>query len=198
MIFLLNFLPDWIFYASAFAGVIGTVLLILFGKLIPVQYKLGLQLLSAFLLVFGTFFIGGIFNEAEWQLKVKEMEVKVAQQELASSKVTTEIITKYIDRVKIVEGKTHEIIKKVPVYITKESDDKCTINNGFVSLHNSSASQTKVPNSSRDVNETASNVKLSAVATTISENYGTYYQVAEQLKALQDWINKQRELSDGS
>ena len=196
--FLLNFLPDWIFYASTFVGIIGTVLIISFGGLIPVQYKLGLQMLFVFLLAIGLFFIGGIFNEAEWQLKVKEIEVKVAQQELASSKVTTEVITKYIDRVKIVEGKTHEIIKKVPVYITKESDDKCTINNGFVSLHNSSASQTKIPDTSRDFNETASNVKLSTVATTISENYGTYYQVTEQLKALQDWINKQKELSDGS
>ena len=196
--FLLNFLPDWIFYASTFVGIIGTVLLILFGKLIPVQYKLGLQITFVFLLAIGLFFIGAISNEESWQLKVKEMEVKVAQQELAASEITTEVITKYIDRVKIVEGKTHEIIKKVPVYITKESDDKCTINNGFVSLHNSSASQTKIPDTSRDFNETASNVKLSTVATTISENYGTYYQVTEQLKALQDWINKQKELSDGS
>ena len=125
------------------------------------------------------------------------MEVKIAKQEVVAAEITPEVITKYIDRVKIVEGKTHEIIKKVPVYITKESDDKCTINNGFVSLHNSSASQTKIPDTSRDVNEGASNVKLSEVAVTVSENYGTYYQVVEQLKSLQSWINKQRELSDG-
>ena len=118
--FLLNFLPDWIFYASTFVGIIGTVLLILFGKLIPVQYKLGLQITFVFLLAIGLFFIGAISNEESWQLKVKEMEVKVAQQELAASEITTEVITKYIDRVKIVEGKTHEIIKKVPVYITFE------------------------------------------------------------------------------
>ena len=198
MIFLLNFLPDWIFYASAFAGVIGTVIVIVFNGLIPLPYKLGLQILSAFLLVAGTFFIGGMSNEAEWQLKVKQMEAEIAKKELEAEKITHEVVTKYVDRVKIVEGKTHEIIKKVPVYITKESDDKCTINNGFVSLHNSLASQTKVPNSSRDVNEGASDVKLSEVAITVSKNYGTYYQVVEQLKALQNWINKQKELSDGS
>ena len=196
--FLLNFLPDWIFYASAFVGVIGTVLIISFGNLIPIQYKLGLQMLFVILLAIGLFFIGAISNEESWQLKVKEMEVKIAKQEVVAAEITPEVITKYIDRVKIVEGKTHEIIKKVPVYITKESDDKCTINNGFVSLHNSSAGQTKIPDTTRDFNETTSNVKLSTVATTISENYGTYYQVVEQLKALQDWINKQKELSDGS
>jgi hypothetical protein len=194
---LLSWLPDWIFYASAFAGVIGTVLVISFGGLIPIQYKLGLQIISVFLLAIGLFFIGAISNEEQWKLKVNEMEVKVAKQEVAAAELTTEVITKYVDRVKIVEGKTREIIKKVPVYITKESDDKCAINNGFVSLHNSSASQTKIPDTTRDVNETASDVKLSTVATTITENYGTYYQVAEQLKSLQDWIKQQKDLDDG-
>ena len=195
--FFLTMLPEWLFYASAFAGVIGTVLVMVFGGLIPIQYKLGIQILSTFLLAIGLFFIGAISNEEKWQLKVNEMEVKVAKQEVASAELTTEVITKYVDRVKIVEGKTREIIKKVPVYITKESDDKCTINNGFVSLHNSSASQTKIPDTTRDVNETASDVKLSTVATTITENYGTYYQVAEQLKSLQDWIKQQKDLDDG-
>ena len=194
---LLSWLPDWIFYASAFAGVIGTVLVISFGGLIPIQYKLGLQIISVFLLAIGLFFIGAISNEEQWKLKVNEMEVKVAKQEVAAAELTTEVITKYVDRVKIVEGKTREIIKKVPVYITKQSDDKCAINNGFVSLHNSSASQTKIPDTTRDVNETASDVKLSTVATTITENYGTYYKVAEQLKSLQDWIKQQKDLDDG-
>lgn len=137
--FLLNFLPEWIFYALSLVGIIGTVLIISFGGLIPVQYKLGLQITFVFLLAIGLFFIGAISNEEKWQLKVKDMEIKIAQQEVAASEITTEVITKYVDRVKIVEGKTHEIIKKVPVYITKESDDKCTINNGFVTLINMAA-----------------------------------------------------------
>ena len=194
---ILSLLPDWIFYASAFAGVIGTVLVISFGGLIPIQYKLGLQIISVFLLAIGLFFIGAISNEEQWKLKVNEMEVKVAKQEVAASELTTEVITKYVDRVKIVEGKTREINKKVPVYITKESDDKCTINNGFVSLHNSSASNNEVPNSTGNFNEESTDVKLSTVATTITENYGTYYQVAEQLKSLQDWIKQQKDLDDG-
>lgn len=194
--FLLNFLPDWIFYTLCLVGIVGTVLIILFGVVIPLPYKLVLQILFVVLLVFSTYFIGAISNEAEWQLKVKQIEAEIAKKELEAEKISHEVVTKYIDRVKIVEGKTHEIIKKVPVYITKESDDKCTINNGFVSLHNSSASQTKIPDTPRDINEGASNVKLSEVAVTVSENYGTYYQVVEQVKSLQYWINKQRELNN--
>jgi hypothetical protein len=56
--------------------------------------------------------------------------------------------------------------------------------------------QTKIFDTSRDVNEGASNVKLSEVAITVSKNYGTYYQVVEQLKSLQEWIRKQKDLSD--
>lgn len=195
MIFLLNFLPDWLFYASAFVGGIGTILIVVFGGLIPSLYKVGLQVLSAFLLVAGTFFVGGISNEADWQLKVKQMEAEIIRKELEAEKITSEVVTKYVERIKIVEGKTHEIIKKVPVYITKESDDKCTINNGFVLLHDH-ASKNEVPDSSNGTNEESSNVKLSAVAETVSQNYGTYYQISEQLKSLQEWITKQKDLSD--
>jgi len=194
---LLSFLPDWIFYVITLLGVAGTVLVISFGRIIPIEYKLGIQILSAFLLVLGAFFVGGISNEADWQLKVKEMEAKVALQEARAAEITNEVVTKYVDRVKIVEGKTHEIIKKVPVYINKKSDDKCIVNNGAVILHNASASQTEVPNTSRTANEEASNVKLSEVVSTVSQNYGTYYQVSEQLKSLQEWIGNQKDLSDG-
>ena len=194
---LLSFIPDWIFYAITLLGVAGTVLVISFGWIIPIEYKLGIQILSAFLLVLGAFFVGGISNEAEWQLKVKEMEAKVAIQEARAAEITNEVVTKYVDRVKIVEGKTHEIIKKVPVYINKKSDDKCIVNNGAIILHNASASQTEVPNTPRTANEEASNIKLSEIVSTVSQNYGTYYQVSEQLKSLQDWISNQKDLSDG-
>jgi hypothetical protein len=194
---LISLLPEWVFYISFFVGCLGTIVVMTLGGLIPIQYKSAIQILSLFLLICGSFFIGGITNETKWQLKVKEMEAVVAKQELAAEKITNEVITKYVDRVKIVEGKTREIIKKVPVYITKESDDKCIINNGFVSLHDSSASQTKLSDSTGDVNEAASKIKLSDVATTVSQNYGTYYQVSEQLKSLQKWILEQKELSDG-
>ena len=194
--FLLTWLPQWIFYILIPSGVTGLLFSFTIGKLLPLQYQLLIKFTSVGILAFGLFMVGAISNEDSWQLKIAELKTEIAKKELAAAEVTHEVITQYVDRVKIVEGKTHEIIKKVPVYITKESDDKCTINNGFVSLHNSSASQTKVPNSSRDVNEGASNVKLSEVAITVSRNYGTYYQVVEQLKSLQEWIKKQKDLSD--
>ena len=193
---ILTWLPDWIFYVLTLVGITGLVIAFTIGKLIPIEYQLAVKFVSTGACAFGLFMIGAISNEDVWQLKVKEMETAIAKQELAAAEVTHEVITQYVDRVKIVEGKTHEIIKKVPVYITKESDDKCTINNGFVSLHDH-ASKNEVPEPTGSINEGTSDVKLSEVAVTVSKNYGTYYQVVEQLKSLQEWIIKQKELSDG-
>ena len=193
---ILSWLPDWIFYVLTLVGITGLVIAFTIGKLIPIEYQLAVKFISTGACAFGLFMIGAISNEDIWQLKVKEMETAIAKQELAAAEVTHEVITQYVDRVKIVEGKTHEIIKKVPVYITKESDDKCTINNGFVSLHDH-ASKNEVPEPSGSVNEDSSEIKLSTVAETVSQNYGTYYQVVEQLKALQSWIRKQKDLDDG-
>ena len=193
---ILSLLPDWIFYVITLVGITGLLIAFTIGKLIPIQYQLALKFISTGACAFGLFVIGAISNEDIWQLKVKEMETAIAKQELAAAELTHEVITQYVDRVKIVEGKTHEIIKKVPVYITKESDDKCTINNGFVSLHDHAA-KNEVPDSTGTINENPSDIKLSTVAETVSENYGTYYQVVEQLKSLQDWIRKQKELNNG-
>ena len=193
---ILSWLPDWIFYVLTLVGITGLVIAFTIGKLIPIEYQLAVKFVSTGACAFGLFMIGAISNEDIWQLKVKEMETAIAKQELAAAEVTHEVITQYVDRVKIVEGKTHEIIKKVPVYITKESDDKCTINNGFVSLHDH-ASKNEVPEPSGSVNEDSSEIKLSTVAETVSQNYGTYYQVVEQLKALQSWIRKQKDLDNG-
>lgn len=193
---ILTWLPDWIFYVLTLVGITGLVIAFTIGKLIPIEYQLAVKFVSTGACAFGLFMIGAISNEDIWQLKVKEMETAIAKQELAAAEVTHEVITQYVDRVKIVEGKTHEIIKKVPVYITKESDDKCTINNGFVSLHDH-ASKNEVPEPTGSINEDSSDVKLSTVAETVSQNYGTYYQVVEQLKALQSWIRKQKDLDNG-
>ena len=194
--FLLTWLPQWIFYILIPSGVTGLLFSFTIGKLLPLQYQLLIKFTSAGILAFGLFMVGAISNEDSWQLKIAELKTEIAKKELAAAEVTHEVITQYVDRVKIVEGKTHEIIKKVPVYITKESDDKCIVNNGFVSLHDYAA-KNELSDSTGNINEVASNVKLSTIADTISQNYGTYYQVVEQLQSLQEWIRKQKELDNG-
>jgi len=136
---------------------------------------------------------GGISNQERWEAKVAEAKLEVAKKETASAEVTTKVVTKYVNKIEIVKEKGDAIIKEVPVYITASADAQCAIPNGFVLLHDS-ASRNEVPDSSRGVDAGTSEVKLSGVATTVTENYTTYHKVAEQLKALQEWIRQQQNI----
>jgi hypothetical protein len=136
---------------------------------------------------------GGISNQAEWEAKVAQVKLEMVAKEVKSVEVTTKIVTKYIKQIQIVKETGDVIIKEIPTYITKVDDAKCAVPNGFVLLHDS-ASRNEVPDSTRVPNAGASDVKISEVAGTVIENYTTYYQLAEQLKSLQDWIKEQQQI----
>lgn len=193
MLFLLSFLPDWLFYAVAFFSFIA-LLLASFVKSIPIigKYAIPIQAISFIVLVISVFFCGGLSNEASWQLKVAKANAEIAELKVKEEKVTTKIVTKYIDRIQVVKEKGNEIVKYVDVI--KESDSKCELPNSFVVLHDAAA-KNELPDPARITNEGASNLKLSTATTTIVENYGITNQITEQLKALQDWIREQQKIN---
>ena len=96
----------------------------------------------------------------------------------------------YIDRIQVVKEKGNEIVK----YINKESDSKCELPNSFVVLHDAAA-KNELPDPSRASNAGASDIKLSGATTTIVQNYGTCWEIREQLKALQEWVSEQKKLN---
>jgi hypothetical protein len=189
-----DWLPFWIFHIvvlSGFAGLAASLVL----KFIPLisLYRLPIQVVSISVLVFGVYMEGGISNQEKWEAKVAEAKLEMAKKETASAETTTKVVTKYINKVQIVKEKGDEIIKQVPVYISKDADAKCDVPTGFVMLHDS-ASRNEVPDSTRKVDGTTSSVKISGVAETVIDNYTTYYQVAEQLRSLQEWIKEQQKI----
>jgi hypothetical protein len=191
---ILDWLPFWIFHLIVLAGLGGIIASIVF-KFVPFisQYTLPIQVISIIVLVFGVYMEGGISNQEKWEAKVAEVKLEMAKKETASAEVTTKVITKYVTKIEVVKEKGNEIIKQVPVYITKDADAKCDVPTGFVVLHDS-ASRNEVPDPTRKVDAGTSTVKISGVATTVTENYTTYHQVAEQLKSLQEWIKLQQSI----
>lgn len=185
---LLSFLPTYVFHLLTLIGVVGVV-----ACLLPIPYKSIVQIISVIVLSFSLYMEGGISNQAEWEAKVAQVKLDMAVKEVASAQVTTKIVTKYITKVQIVKETGNEIIKEIPTYITKIDDSKCAVPNGFVLLHDS-ASRNEVPNTTRVPNAGTSDVKISEVAGTVIENYTTYHQLAEQLKSLQDWIKEQQQI----
>ena len=109
--------------------------------------------------------------------------------ELGREKVNVKVVTKYIDRVQVVQGRTKVIIKEIPVYVPATTPD---LPAGFRVLHDSAA-QGVIPDPARIAD--ASPVPAQDAAETIVSNYGTCAETAEQVIALQDWIRAQQALN---
>ena len=189
--FLLSFLPDWIFYILLFLSGAGLFVSTFLGNLPFVgTYAKPIQIGSAILLAFSIYMCGGISNEAEWREKVLKQQAEIAQLKQKEAEVSTKVVTKYIDKITVVKEKNNEIAK----FINQDADAKCQLPNSFSVLHDAAA-KNELPDSARATDASTSGVKLSEATTTIVGNYGACNQNSEQLKALQEWIREQQKLN---
>jgi hypothetical protein len=135
---LLNWLPDWIFYAVGLVGLIGLFSTYLL-RFIPIpaiyMYKTPIQLVSIVLIGFATYMSGGIANEAKWNARVKEVEAKVAAAEVESVKQNVKIIEKVVKKTEYITRKGNDVIQYVDREIVKY-DSLCVIPKEFVKAHN--------------------------------------------------------------
>lgn len=142
---LIKFLPNWIFYGIFFAGLIGIAVTYLI-RYIPVpfiyMYKTPIQLVSIFALAVGTFMSGAIYDNEAWLERVREMEAKVAAAEAKSSEENVKIIERVINNTQIIRERGNEVVKYIDKEIIKY-DSTCVIPKEFVSVHNKTAEQPK-------------------------------------------------------
>ena len=146
---ILSWLPNWIFYGIFFAGLLG-LLATYVMKFIPFVYvyRTPIQLGSIAAIVIGTYMSGAISNEGAWQTRVKEMEAKVAAAEAESQKENVKIVEKVVNKVQIVRTRGEDIIKYVDKEIIKYDTkflpgEICEIPNEFVEAHNRAAEVAK-------------------------------------------------------
>ena len=107
--------------------------------------------------------------------------------------VSDQTVTKYVDRVQIVQGKSREIIKEVKVYVTEKNDVQCMVNTGFVRMWND-ANSSSISASSGNSDETASTVILSEVATQHAKEALICNETEQQLLSLQEWVREQQSI----
>ena len=140
---ILDFLPFWVFHVITVAGVLG-VLASQFMSVIPVisKYKLPILVGSILVLAFGLYMEGGITNQEKWEARVKEMEAKVAQAEADSAKENTKIVEKVVKKLEVVKVRGDEIIRYVDREVAKY-DSQCVIPKEFIKAHNEAAEQPK-------------------------------------------------------
>lgn len=140
---MLHFIPDFLFHLITIGGVLGIIASFFFG-FIPfvAQYKLPIQVASIIALVVGIYFEGAISNEAAWQLKVKEVEAQLAESQAKSASENTKLVEKIVYKDKIIKERGQEIIKYVESEIVKYND-QCVIPKEFISAINKAAEQPK-------------------------------------------------------
>ena len=142
---LMNFLPDWIFHAILLAGVLGLLASFVL-KFIPLfnTYKLPIQVGAILLIVVGVWFEGAMSNQAAWEARVAEMQVKVAEAEAKSQETNVKIITKTVKQLELVRTRGDDIINYVDREVVKDKEvikfvENCPIPQIIINTHNAAA-----------------------------------------------------------
>lgn len=139
---ILSILPEAIIHTIFIIGVLGTIAGFVLGFIPFIKaYKLAIQVCSILLLVLGVFLEGALADNQKWQLRVKELEVKLAQAETKSSEKNVEIQEKIVEKTKVVREKGKDIIKYVDREVVKNQEvikfiENCPIPKEIVDLHN--------------------------------------------------------------
>lgn len=141
----LKFLPNWIFYLLFFLGVIGIAATYLL-RFIPLpaiyMYKTPIQLVSIVLVVIGTFMAGAIHDNEAWEARVRDLESKLAQAEVQSVKENVKIVEKVVTKTQVIKEKAETNTQFIDREIIKYNNI-CEIPKEFIQLHNSAAEAPK-------------------------------------------------------
>jgi len=146
---ILSFLPNWIFYAIIFAGLLG-LLSTFVMKFIPFfyVYKTPVQLGSIIAIAFGTYMAGAISNEEVWQARVREMESKVEAAAVESAQENVKLVEKIVKKTEYITKRGQDIIQYVDREIVKYDTKfapggQCEIPKEFIEAHNRAAEAPK-------------------------------------------------------
>jgi len=139
---ILKFLPDWIFYAVLLIGLAGLAASFVL-KFVPMvrQYQLLIQAISGILIVFGVYMAGAISNEAAWQARVTELQIKIARAEAQSAEANGQLTTKLL-------RKEQEIVQAQQLLKTRiqqnavQMDAVCTVPRTAIDILNDAARKT--------------------------------------------------------
>lgn len=151
-------LSELIIHLIFAAGVIGIVVGFVLG-FIPLinKYKLPIQVIALLVFTLGVYLEGGLADNKEWELKVKEVEAQVAKAEAEAARLNTELqasmsnknviikekadtIIKYVDRfkdrevLKTVEGPERVRVEEVIKYV-----ENCPVPKELLDIHNNAA-----------------------------------------------------------
>lgn len=142
---IINWLPEIFIHIILLAGVIGTIAGFVLG-FIPFigKYKLPIQIISLLLLSLGVYLEGGLAEKNKWELRVKEMEKKVAEAQAKAAIVNTQIVEKVVTEKEYIRLKGEKVVEYIDREV-KVFDNSCTIPEVAIKAHDMSAGNEAPP-----------------------------------------------------
>ena len=139
-------LPDAMIHLILTLGILGVIAGFLLG-FIPLvkKYKLAIQIISILVMSLGLYLEGGLADHKEWEARVAEVKVKLAEAEARSAKENVKIVEKVVTKTQVVKERGADIIKYVDREIVKYDTKfapggECAIPKEFIKAHNDAAS----------------------------------------------------------
>ena len=136
---IINWLPEFVVHLIFLAGVVGTIAGFVLGFIPFVsKYKLPIQIISLLLLSLGVYLEGGLAEKHKWELRVKEMEAKVAAAQAESQKTNVQIVEKIVTEKEYIKVKGAKVVEYIDREV-KVFDSNCAIPEVAIKAHDMSA-----------------------------------------------------------
>lgn len=140
---LLNWLPDWVFHLILLVGILGIVASFVL-KFIPFvdQYRVPIQVAAIILTIVGVWYEGGIAKDREYRERIAALELKVSRAETAAAEANTrlvELLAKKEQEIKDVTVANQKKLRDMAAQINKT----CTVNQDLVNILNNAARNRK-------------------------------------------------------
>ena len=140
---ILSITPDWVFHVMLIAGILGTIAGFALGFISVIkQYIIPIRIISIVLLLFGLFMEGALLDNQQWQLRVKEVEAKLAKAEAQSQKENIKVVEKVVKKTEYYRVRGNDIVQYVDREVSKY-DSQCVIPKEFIKAHNDAAEKQK-------------------------------------------------------
>lgn len=140
---LLNWLPDFVFHLILLVGILGIVASFVL-KFVPFvdQYRVPIQVAAIILTVIGVWYEGGIAKDREYQERIAALELKVSRAETVAAEANTrlvELLAKKDQEIKDVTVANQQKLRNLAAQLNKT----CTVNQDVVNILNNAARNRK-------------------------------------------------------
>lgn len=174
------------------------VLMVLGGFLrspIGKYLMLALGCLSVLLLANRCGHASGVREEHARDAKAQEAARReIQRREVRSAQISATARADLGARQEAVAARTQTIIKRIPVYVTRQANARCTVPSGFVSVFNAAAEgrETGVAGTPGGSADAPSGLALSTVADATAGNFGICYAWREEAMTWRRWYADQK------